>query len=107
MAVRCQPASGLTRKVTGMIKRTAFAATAAVAAVCLLPLAAQAHCRYFPPPIASNFDAYFYQSRGGIGRPGYPAGIYGRRHARVQAAEPYPHACGSDRTWNGKRCVER
>lgn len=88
-----------------MIRVTALAA--GIAALSLFSAQADAGCGYVPPAGARNFDAFFYQSPGGIGRPGYPARIYGYRHARVQPAEPYPHACGSGRQWNGKRCLER
>jgi hypothetical protein len=88
-----------------MIKGTALAA--GIGALSLFSTQADARCGYVPPVGARNFSAFFYQSPGGVGRPGYPSRIYGYRHARVQAAEPYPHACGSGRHWNGKRCFER
>jgi hypothetical protein len=88
-----------------MIKGTALAA--GIAALSLFSTQADARCGYVPPAGARNFSAFFYQSPGGVGRPGYPSRIYGYRHARVQAAEPYPRACGSGRHWNGKRYFER
>jgi hypothetical protein len=88
-----------------MIRLTTVAAD--LAALVLLTTQADARCGYVPPGGARNFDAFFYQSRGGVGRPAYPAQIYGYRHSRVRSAEPYPKACGSGREWNGKHCVER
>ena len=92
--------------------RVSLAMAVAVSVLALIASNAQAGCchsgyrysgyyfvsPYHPPPPASNFSAYYYQSPGGIR--GAERGV-----SRLQ----YPRPCGGGRVWDGERdlCVNR
>ena len=47
---------------------------------------------------ASDYQAYYYNSRGGIGPPGWP-------QQYVSYDTEHPGRCGPDRRWQDGRCV--
>jgi hypothetical protein len=79
--------------------RKVFVGAAAVTFLSVAGVSAAAAGEYDPPSPASNFDAYYYRSPCGIGRPSRPS-VYDADRVR-------PRDCGPNRRWLEGRCVDR
>jgi hypothetical protein len=79
--------------------RKVFVGAAAAVFLSVAGISAAAATEYDPPSPARNFDAYYYRSPGGIGRPARPS-VYAAD--RVRARD-----CGPNRRLVEGRCVDR
>jgi hypothetical protein len=79
--------------------RKVFVGAAAAAFLSVAGVSAAAATEYDPSSPARNFDAYYYRSPGGIGRPARPS-VYDADHVRARD-------CGPNRRLAEGRCVDR
>jgi hypothetical protein len=79
--------------------RKTFVGVAAAAFLSVAGICPTAAAEHDPPSPARNFDAYYYRSPGGIGRPARPS-VYNAD--RVSTRD-----CGPNRRWVEGRCIDR